>query len=331
VNPEIKKQLEEQKKSCIFCRIISGEYPAKTIYEDQEVISMLDIRPAIKGHLLYLPKEHYPIMPLMPPEVFRHYFGLIPQLVSALKKALVKTGVTIFIANGGAAGQQAPHFVTHFFPREKGDGFFNFLFKTKNNPLDQEIVQILVRNLNIMMNNHFGREPAPWHQGMGEQALHLEENYHNSVLLYEDEKVACFLPEKGLVMGQIEVYSKIEDKNIENLSIADSQHFFYVASYVSTLLFEGLKMQGTNIIVKSGTSDDNSSGKLCAYILPRHEQDGFNKNFLWDSQDPKYNLDELVPKIKDKTWKIKYEEVKLVEPQTKINEIQAAIDLIKNQ
>ena len=331
ITPEIKQQLEAQKKECLFCRIISGEFPAKTVYQDEEVISMLDIRPAIKGHLLYLPIEHYPIMPLMPPEVFRHYFGLVPQLVSSLKKALAKTGITIFIANGGVAGQQAPHFLTHFFPREKDDGFLNFYFKPKNNPLDQQIVQILVRNLNIMMENHFKRSPALWHKDMGDKASYLEDNYNNSVLLYEDEKVACFLPEKNILPGQIEVYSKIEPRDIEKLSISDAQHFFYVASYVSTLLFEGLKMQATNIIVKSGKSDDNPEGKLCAYVLPRNGEDSLNKTMLWEPKEPSYNLDDLVSKIKDKTWKIKYE----IEPEFQLKkpheEIIDAINAIKNQ
>ena len=65
--PEIKKQLEEQKKQCIFCRLISGEIPnAKKVFEDDKTIALLDIYPALKGHTLFMLKEHYPFqcMPL---------------------------------------------------------------------------------------------------------------------------------------------------------------------------------------------------------------------------------------------------------------------------
>ncbi|MCD6476702.1 MAG: HIT domain-containing protein, partial [Candidatus Aenigmarchaeota archaeon] len=43
---------------CIFCKIIKGEIPCYKIYEDDNVISFLDINPVTKGHLLVIPKKH---------------------------------------------------------------------------------------------------------------------------------------------------------------------------------------------------------------------------------------------------------------------------------
>ena len=124
LTPEIKAQLQEQKKQCIFCKLISGEMPAKKVFEDSKTISLVDIYPARKGHTLFMLKEHYPIMPYIPADEFKHYFGLVPQLCNAVKNATVTTGINVFIANGGPAGQQAPHFLMHLFPRENADGFF---------------------------------------------------------------------------------------------------------------------------------------------------------------------------------------------------------------
>ena len=45
--------------NCIFCKIIGGEIPSNTIYEDDEFKVILDASPASKGHALILPKEHY--------------------------------------------------------------------------------------------------------------------------------------------------------------------------------------------------------------------------------------------------------------------------------
>jgi len=40
--------------SCIFCKIIKGEIPSSTIYEDENVKVILDIAPAAKGHAILL-------------------------------------------------------------------------------------------------------------------------------------------------------------------------------------------------------------------------------------------------------------------------------------
>ncbi|MCL1959465.1 MAG: HIT domain-containing protein, partial [Spirochaetes bacterium] len=38
--------------NCIFCKIIAGEIPGKKIYEDDEMLSFLDINPAAPVHFL---------------------------------------------------------------------------------------------------------------------------------------------------------------------------------------------------------------------------------------------------------------------------------------
>ena len=43
---------------CIFCKIINGAIPAEKIYEDDEVLAFLDIKPVNFGHTLVIPKKH---------------------------------------------------------------------------------------------------------------------------------------------------------------------------------------------------------------------------------------------------------------------------------
>ena len=45
--------------NCIFCKIISGEIPSATIYEDDKFKVILDRFPGNIGHVLILPKKHY--------------------------------------------------------------------------------------------------------------------------------------------------------------------------------------------------------------------------------------------------------------------------------
>lgn len=113
---------EFQKKNCIFCQIATGKVPAKTVYSDDECAAVLDINPATKGHILLMPKEHYSVMPQVPEYVLEHVSMVAKGLSQASLKALRCRGTTIFIANGVAAGQRAPHFMMHIIPRYDGDG-----------------------------------------------------------------------------------------------------------------------------------------------------------------------------------------------------------------
>ena len=44
---------------CIFCKIINGEIPSYTIYENEYVKAFLDISPTSNGHTLIIPKQHF--------------------------------------------------------------------------------------------------------------------------------------------------------------------------------------------------------------------------------------------------------------------------------
>ena len=303
-SPEHQAQIDAQKKECVYCKINRGEIPGKKVFEDDKSLAILDIYPAKKGHTVFLFKEHYPLPAFIPSDQFTHFFGLIPGLSKALKSALVTTGVNMLLAAGGPAGQQFPHMGVHLFPREPGDGFFNFMFKMKV-ATEEGITKMLQNNLPLMMQNHFARNPAEWHIGKGNVPSFLTEIYQNSNVMYEDEKTLCVLPQKGAVIGHMHIYSKQEEKYIENLSPQDSAHLNFVASFAATAAFEGLQAHGTNVVMVSGESDDNPKGKLILHVLPRMQGDALQHMF-WQPKPPKDDLDKIAGKIKDKAWKLSY-------------------------
>jgi len=112
---------EQVRQQCIFCQIADGKVAAKKIYEDDKVLAVLDINPANPGHILLLPKKHIAIMPQMGDELIGYMGVIAKQLSQALLRALQAQGTTIFIANGSAAGQRAPHFMIHIIPRMEDD------------------------------------------------------------------------------------------------------------------------------------------------------------------------------------------------------------------
>jgi len=43
---------------CIFCKIVSGEIPAKLVHEDDRAVAFADLHPQAPTHLLVIPREH---------------------------------------------------------------------------------------------------------------------------------------------------------------------------------------------------------------------------------------------------------------------------------
>lgn len=296
LTPEIKKQLAEQKKQCVFCKLISKEIPGKIVFEDDKTIALLDIYPAVKGHTLFMLKEHYPLPAYVSKDELAHKFGLLPGLSKAIKSAMVKTGMNVLMAMGGVAGQQSYHFMVHLLPRENEDKFFNFLLK-KGVKITSEEEAVLSAAVEKVL----GRSVSP-----GTKPAFLTSITENSTIIYEDEKVLAVIPDQSSAKGHVVIYSKTEEKYIERLSQEDSSHLFFTASTAAALVFERFKAQGTNILLMSGESDDNLNGRLALHILPRWQNDAL-QGLVWEPKRPNYNLDEVASKIKDKTWKVKFE------------------------
>lgn len=45
--------------SCLFCRILRGEIPAKKVFENEHVFAFEDINPQAPTHVLVIPKKHF--------------------------------------------------------------------------------------------------------------------------------------------------------------------------------------------------------------------------------------------------------------------------------
>jgi histidine triad (HIT) family protein len=152
---EQKAAIEQQKEHCPFCQIVAGKIPARKVYEDGKLLAILDINPAKKGHVLLLPKEHYPIMPLIPKDTFVALTAAARDITKHLREAVLASHSTVFIANGQAAGQQSTHFLLHIIPSDKQ------LFKLpeKEMPKSNELAGMLRHNLPLMLKERAKRFP----------------------------------------------------------------------------------------------------------------------------------------------------------------------------
>jgi histidine triad (HIT) family protein len=104
----------------IFARILRREIPCVTIYEDEDVLSFLDIMPQVEGHTLVIPKEAArDILDLSAASTSR--LALATQHITrAIKSALNPPGIMLMQLNGAAAGQTVPHIHFHILPRHEG-------------------------------------------------------------------------------------------------------------------------------------------------------------------------------------------------------------------
>ena len=105
---------------CIFCKIIDGEIPSSTVYEDDKVKCILDLSQAGVGHTLVIPKKHYANVLEIDEEEFGYAMKIAKKIAIALKKTFNCDGINILNNCGEAAGQTVFHLHIHVIPR-----FFN--------------------------------------------------------------------------------------------------------------------------------------------------------------------------------------------------------------
>ncbi|PSQ16844.1 HIT family protein [Halobacteriales archaeon QS_8_69_26] len=109
-------------EDCIFCQIVDGEIPARTVYEDESVTAFLDANPLSAGHTLVIPRDHHARLADLPADLAADLFGAIHRLGPAIESAVDADAANVGFNDGEAAGQEVPHVHGHIVPRFEGDG-----------------------------------------------------------------------------------------------------------------------------------------------------------------------------------------------------------------
>lgn len=108
----------------IFEKIIDKEIPASIIYEDDVVISFLDINPTNKGQALIIPKKKFVNIFDIDEKVLGHMIIVAKKISNILRNITGATGINIIMNNGEDAGQDVFHAHIHVVPRHHEDGVF---------------------------------------------------------------------------------------------------------------------------------------------------------------------------------------------------------------
>lgn len=108
---------------CLFCKIIDGDIPSYTVYEDDIVKAFLDINPSTNGDSLIVPKKHCVDIIDMDEDTWNHILKIEKLMYKMFVDKLGCEGLTIVQNNG--YGQEIKHFHVHLTPRYSNDKLRN--------------------------------------------------------------------------------------------------------------------------------------------------------------------------------------------------------------
>jgi histidine triad (HIT) family protein len=99
---------------CLFCKIVSGEIPAKRVHENEHVVAFHDIHPQAPVHALVVPRRHL----IGIHEATIEDTALLGQVMLAgrdvaEKLGLADDGYRLVVNNGVNAGQSVMHLHLH--------------------------------------------------------------------------------------------------------------------------------------------------------------------------------------------------------------------------
>ena len=104
----------------IFAKILRGEMPAHTVYEDDDVLAFMDIMPRGDGHTLVIPKVKARNMLDIDPADLGTLMARVQHIAKGVIKAMDAEGFIIQQFNEAVGGQIVFHIHFHIIPRWEG-------------------------------------------------------------------------------------------------------------------------------------------------------------------------------------------------------------------
>jgi histidine triad (HIT) family protein len=105
----------------VFAKILRGEIPKATIFEDDATLAFMDAFPQSRGHCLVIPKMDMARNLLdARPETLRSLVTTVQRVARAVRAALSPDGLVVTQFNGETAGQTVFHLHFHIIPRWAG-------------------------------------------------------------------------------------------------------------------------------------------------------------------------------------------------------------------
>jgi histidine triad (HIT) family protein len=121
---------------CIFCRIVAKQIPATVVHEDEHTLAFMDLGQVNPGHVLVAVKKHAENLYALDDAQAGAVLRAAARVARAIRDAFAPEGLSVYQANGKAAGQTVFHYHVHLVPRHDGDGMA-LSWPVKNPPREQ--------------------------------------------------------------------------------------------------------------------------------------------------------------------------------------------------
>jgi histidine triad (HIT) family protein len=99
-------------ESCLFCRIVRREIPAKVIHEDEHTLAFRDIDPRAPTHVLVIPKAHVASLNEIDDPAFVGRLMLVARQI-AETEGIAESGYRTVVNTGPNGGQSVSHIHVH--------------------------------------------------------------------------------------------------------------------------------------------------------------------------------------------------------------------------
>ena len=127
---------------CIFCNIIEGAIPSSKVYEDNNVLAILDLSQTTLGHTIVMPKKHYDNFLKMPQDEYANLMAKVQEVAKLVTTKLNAKGCNILINTNEVAGQTIMHTHVHIIPRYDENDTVKFEFSENKLDLNEVLKQI---------------------------------------------------------------------------------------------------------------------------------------------------------------------------------------------
>ena len=121
---------------CVFCKIVAKQIPATVVHEDEHTLAFMDIGQVNPGHVLVAVKKHAENIFALDDAQAAAVFRAAARVARAIRSAFEPQGLSVYQANGAAAGQTVMHLHLHLVPRHEGDGMA-LTWPVKNPPREK--------------------------------------------------------------------------------------------------------------------------------------------------------------------------------------------------
>lgn len=118
---------------CVFCKIVAGQIPSTRVYEDEHTLAFMDIGQVNPGHVLVAARKHADNLYALDDAQTAALARAAARVARAIRDAFNPEGLSVYQANGKAAGQTVFHYHVHLLPRHAGDGM-ELIWPVKNPP-----------------------------------------------------------------------------------------------------------------------------------------------------------------------------------------------------